>query len=146
MWDFSLVDPDNRRPVDFESALTGSEQLQRQAGATIWWGLCRELLQNYRDGRIKLWVTTRALNFRRDHKELFQAGSYVPSQRDEQAEKTMSLLLRVSTTARQRLSRCPALSYTLMKGKEEPPLGAVWGDSRIAAAAGSSQVSGCATS
>ena len=40
--------------------------------------MCRELLQHCRDGRIKLWTTAQVLNFRRDHRNLFQRGDYVP--------------------------------------------------------------------
>ncbi len=68
LWDFSLVDPDNRRPVDyplrmrqFESAIRASPQ---------------ELLEHWRDGRIKMAVVHRLLTLRQQQPELFAKGSY----------------------------------------------------------------------
>ncbi|MEO5753690.1 MAG: malto-oligosyltrehalose synthase, partial [Chthoniobacterales bacterium] len=72
IWDFSLVDPDNRRPVDYGMR---KHMLGGLAGATR-----EDLLGNWRDGRIKLFLTQRLLTFRRENAELFAAGSYVPLQ------------------------------------------------------------------
>jgi len=70
IWDFSLVDPDNRRPVDYQRR---REMLDALAGATP-----EDLLANWPDGRIKLFLTQRLLRFRREHAELFQHGTYLP--------------------------------------------------------------------
>nr|MDQ2659757.1 malto-oligosyltrehalose synthase [Verrucomicrobiota bacterium] len=70
VWDFSLVDPDNRRPVDYAQR---REMLRALAGCTP-----EGLLQNWPDGRIKLFVTQRLLHFRRAHPGLFLRGNYVP--------------------------------------------------------------------
>jgi len=70
IWDFSLVDPDNRRPVDYQRR---GEMLDSLTGATP-----EELLQHWPDGRIKLFLTQRLLRFRRDHAALFQEGKYLP--------------------------------------------------------------------
>ena len=70
IWDFSLVDPDNRRPVDYRQR---AELLDSLSGTTS-----EELLQSWPDGRIKLFLTQRLLRFRRDHPALFQHGKYVP--------------------------------------------------------------------
>ncbi len=67
-WDFTLVDPDNRRPVDYGSrqrALQGA--LQRTADLP-------ELLANWRDGRIKQTLIAHVLNLRADA-ELFSRGT-----------------------------------------------------------------------
>jgi (1->4)-alpha-D-glucan 1-alpha-D-glucosylmutase len=80
MWDFSLVDPDNRRPVDFRVRSQALDELLTRGQADDLASLCQELLREYHDGRIKLWVTMCALNLRRKHKELFQRGNYVPLQ------------------------------------------------------------------
>lgn len=55
--DYSLVDPDNRRSVDYEAR---AEALRRPANPAT-------LLRNWKDGRIKLFVTTRALAARARH-------------------------------------------------------------------------------
>lgn len=76
LWTFTLVDPDNRRPVDFALRRRLLAELSGQTQAPG--ALCRELLSSWQDGRIKLHVTHRALHFRRDHRELFARGAYVP--------------------------------------------------------------------
>jgi (1->4)-alpha-D-glucan 1-alpha-D-glucosylmutase len=70
IWDFSLVDPDNRRPVDYKRR---AEMLNSLTGATP-----EGLLQDWPDGRIKLFLTQRLLRFRRDHAALFQQGKHLP--------------------------------------------------------------------
>jgi (1->4)-alpha-D-glucan 1-alpha-D-glucosylmutase len=77
IWDFSLVDPDNRRPVDYPlrtGLLNELMTLERRGLAP----LARDLLSSWGDGRIKLFVTYKALSFRRERKELFLGGAYVP--------------------------------------------------------------------
>ena len=79
LWDLSLVDPDNRRPVDYTSRrekLSSLEPLLSGRGAGEA-GL-RELLEHWEDGRLKLFVTAKALRYRRDHADLFLKGSYAP--------------------------------------------------------------------
>ncbi len=130
MWDFSLVDPDNRRPVDFGLRARALDGLHQRAQSGDLVALCQELLHDCRDGRIKLWVTTQALNFRRDHRELFQRGSYVPLEVAKGREEHVVAFARIhqGDTA---IIAAPRLSYTLMRGKEEAPTGAVWGDSEL---------------
>src|SRR5205814_949731 len=70
VWDFSLVDPDNRRPVNYSHRRQLLDSLADVAP--------EELLQSWPDGRIKLFVTQRLLRFRRDHPELFRQGTYSP--------------------------------------------------------------------
>jgi (1->4)-alpha-D-glucan 1-alpha-D-glucosylmutase len=70
IWNFSLVDPDNRQPVDYQQR---RETLDSLATASP-----EELLQQWPDGRIKLFLTQRLLRFRRDHQALFKQGEYLP--------------------------------------------------------------------
>jgi (1->4)-alpha-D-glucan 1-alpha-D-glucosylmutase len=128
MWDFSLVDPDNRRPVDFSLRSRVLDELLARSDDRV--RLCQELLREYRDGRTKLWVTMCALNLRRDHKELFQLGSYVPLQIAHGKEEHVVAFARVHG-GEAIVVAAPRLSYTLMKGREEPPIGAVWGDAEL---------------
>jgi len=69
-WDFSLVDPDNRRAVDYRLR---AEMLSCLSSKTP-----EELLQNWPDGRIKMFLTQRALQFRNEQVDLFQRGNYLP--------------------------------------------------------------------
>jgi (1->4)-alpha-D-glucan 1-alpha-D-glucosylmutase len=77
LWSFSLVDPDNRAPVDYSSRRQHLEELSRRAAADLL-GLAGELVPRWRDGRIKLFLTWRALGFRRSHRRLFAEGAYLP--------------------------------------------------------------------
>lgn len=67
-WDFSLVDPDNRRPVDFSAR---AASLARDASPA-------DALTTWRDGAIKQAVIARLLRLRRDHPDLFARGAYRP--------------------------------------------------------------------
>ena len=78
LWEFWLVDPDNRRPVDFalrRELLAGlqAETFGRRGVPAV---LARRLAAHPRDGRLKLLVTWQALHFRRRYAELFQRGQY----------------------------------------------------------------------
>ncbi len=76
-WNFSLVDPDNRRPVDFSKGVRLLQSLADPGGRTRH-AFFRDILSRWHDGRIKLYVTARGLQFRRRHRRLFQEGDYVP--------------------------------------------------------------------
>jgi (1->4)-alpha-D-glucan 1-alpha-D-glucosylmutase len=73
LWDFSLVDPDNRRPVDYErrGALLADFRTRADGEA-----LCAELLAAWPDGRIKLFVTWKLLQLRRERAATFASGAY----------------------------------------------------------------------
>ena len=76
LWDHSLVDPDNRRAVDYDRrremlASFARRDAEREA-------LVTELLQSWPDGRIKLYVTWRLLQLRRTQPETFLGGAYRP--------------------------------------------------------------------
>jgi (1->4)-alpha-D-glucan 1-alpha-D-glucosylmutase len=72
LWDLSLMDPDNRRPVDFERRSQMLGELERTAPPLS------ALLKNWRDGAIKLWVIARLLAHRTAEPELFASGTYEP--------------------------------------------------------------------
>jgi (1->4)-alpha-D-glucan 1-alpha-D-glucosylmutase len=72
IWDYSLVDPDNRRPVDYKMRQQMLERLPSAAPD--------ELMQTWPDGRIKMFLIQRALRFRREYADLFQNGEYLPVQ------------------------------------------------------------------
>jgi (1->4)-alpha-D-glucan 1-alpha-D-glucosylmutase len=76
LWDLSLVDPDNRRPVDYHRQQRLLEQLAprlRQEPASI-----VGLLAGWQDGAVKLAVTWLALGLRKEKPDLFAHGSYTP--------------------------------------------------------------------
>ncbi len=77
LWDFSLVDPDNRRPVDFKKRIRLLDDLQRLDTQELL-PFVSELLGRWEDGQIKLVVTAKALEFRRNESTLFLEGDYLP--------------------------------------------------------------------
>jgi (1->4)-alpha-D-glucan 1-alpha-D-glucosylmutase len=77
LWDLNMVDPDNRRPVDYslrEKALAEvNDALARDRCGTV-----RHLVETWPDGRIKLALIATLLEYRRSHPDLFADGSYEP--------------------------------------------------------------------
>lgn len=92
-WNFRLVDPDNRRPVNFAKRKEALEELQSREGEGLV-PLIRELLGGWEDGRLKLFVTYRALNFRRSRRELFLEGSYIPIHAQGRREENLCAFAR----------------------------------------------------
>ena len=77
LWDLSLVDPDNRRPVDFEQRRAMLADIHAQEDADLG-HLVQSLLATREDGTIKLFLIYRALKAKRGHRELFRSGAYLP--------------------------------------------------------------------
>ena len=77
LWALNLVDPDNRRPVDYarrRAMLTKiRDAARRDPLATI-----RHLLKDMSSGAIKMYIIHRAMQFRRDNPDLFVRGEYIP--------------------------------------------------------------------
>lgn len=78
IWDFSLVDPDNRRPVDYGLRLEMLRRLRDSEGRTAGHVLSREMTLRKETGEIKLYVTYKALCYRRSNIALFGEGEYMP--------------------------------------------------------------------
>ena len=70
IWDYSLVDPDNRRPVDYKR--------RREMLGSLSTANANDLVRDWTDGRIKMFLTQRVSQFRREHTELVQHGEYLP--------------------------------------------------------------------
>src|SRR5689334_9873681 len=80
LWDLSLVDPDNRRPVDYAARRTLLAELRRRAGEgpQARAALAREVAGALGDGRAKLLLLVEGLRLRRQLPELFLSGDYLP--------------------------------------------------------------------
>ncbi len=72
-WNFSLVDPDNRREVNFDQCKVTLAEINNQTDRAA---LIDEYLNQYHDGRLKMFVFARALRTRQDFPELFTEGDY----------------------------------------------------------------------
>jgi (1->4)-alpha-D-glucan 1-alpha-D-glucosylmutase len=97
LWDLSLVDPDNRRAIDFDM------RQRCLADATAWLddtaagriATLADLLAGWTDGRIKLFLTAAALRLRREFRDLFLHGEYIPLEaRGERAAHVVGLARR----------------------------------------------------
>ncbi|NJK38923.1 MAG: malto-oligosyltrehalose synthase [Oscillatoriales cyanobacterium RM1_1_9] len=77
LWDLSLVDPDNRRPVDFQQRLSFLQEIKRRC-RTGMGNLIEELMATWEDGRLKLFLISRVLEIRKKYPDIFQKGHYQP--------------------------------------------------------------------
>ena len=123
LWDFSLVDPDNRRPVDYRvrEALIGEVRTATIGG----------LMANPADDRLKLFVTSRLLGFRRDHADVFAFGSYEPlTFEGARRDHAFGFVRRHGNTSA--IAVVPRLIAGLVPDADVPPIGErVWGDTRF---------------
>jgi len=133
IWDFSLVDPDNRRPVNFDIRRELLKALQEKmaTGESDLPGFARELLRGWEDGSIKLYVTFRSLNYRKENRQLFMEGTYLPLQGDGDLQDHICAFAR-HAEGKVVLVIVPRFLTRLVKNPDELPLGhEVWGDSRV---------------
>jgi (1->4)-alpha-D-glucan 1-alpha-D-glucosylmutase len=133
LWDFSLVDPDNRRPVDYVRRQCLLQELQTRLAAAgdDRLALAQELLTCKEDGRIKLYVTALALHCRRRNPGLFAVGDYVPAQvLGAKGAHIFGFSRRQGDRAA--VVAVPRLIARLLADSHEAPLGeAVWQDTRL---------------
>jgi (1->4)-alpha-D-glucan 1-alpha-D-glucosylmutase len=125
LWDLSLVDPDNRRPVDYGRRRQLLDELMARGAPTP--ELARELVSSYADGRIKLHLTRIGLQMRRTDPQLFLDGTYAP------LDGGKHVIAFERARSNQRLvCVVPRLPYTLTDGRLTWPLGSdAWGDTTI---------------
>lgn len=119
IWDDSLVDPDNRRPVDFELRRRLLFKVEDEAAPS-------ELLREWRDGRIKLFLIHRLLRLRAEYPELFDEGTYealavTGSSRD------CAIAFRRSAGNQSLVVVVPRFAARV----GFPPIGDLWGDTAV---------------
>lgn len=121
-WDFSLVDPDNRRPVDY--AARRCSLADRSADAA-------RMLADWRNGRIKQHVVARALDLRRRDPVLFGAGDYLPVDVvGDHAARIVAFVRRYGSAVA--LTVVPRLVTPLLDGADRPmPDPGGWGDTAL---------------
>jgi (1->4)-alpha-D-glucan 1-alpha-D-glucosylmutase len=133
LWDLSLVDPDNRRLVDYRRRreLLGDLQGRIESAGTDLRPLAAELLANLADGRAKLYLIHRALHFRRAHEQLFSHGTYLPLEAAGSKRDHICAFAR-SLEGEAILVAVPRLVVRLAGEAERPPMGPeVWGMTRL---------------
>ena len=121
IWDLSLVDPDNRRPVDYEQRRSMLKKLKAsfERGSLDLGTMQRRFF----DGRIKLFVTWRALELRTRRAELFERGEYRPLR---STSPSVCSFLRGDDV----LVAVPRLTTRITKPGTSP-VGDVWGDATL---------------
>jgi (1->4)-alpha-D-glucan 1-alpha-D-glucosylmutase len=132
LWELSLVDPDNRRAVDYNQRSvyldTLHELAEREGPAAV----CRDVLSNLADGRTKLWTMHRALQLRTREHEIFRHGEYTALEvAGDHQEKIIAFLRRDPNSERSVLAVLPRFACTLMRGRPELPLGPAWGNDQL---------------
>ena len=120
-WDFSLVDPDNRRPVDYAARKHALEEPLPPV----------ELLANWRDGRIKQALIAEVLNLRVEHAELFRRGNYQALEvLGSQAHNVLAFAREHD--GKQAIVIVPVRCATLLENGAVPQVDALrWGDTRV---------------
>jgi (1->4)-alpha-D-glucan 1-alpha-D-glucosylmutase len=130
LWDFSLVDPDNRRPVDYLRRQQLFESIRRLSSEPdkAW---AAEMLKTPEDGRLKLYAIWKTLCLRKEYPELFQAGEYLPLEvQGAKANHAVAFIRKHEKTSA--LVVVPRLLAGLLGESDRPPIGAeVWTDTRI---------------
>ena len=97
LWDFSLVDPDNRRPVDYGMRARLLSNLEETSSGALAEGLASMLEDGeWQDGRPKLYLTWRALQLRQEKPDLFDEGEYVPLEVSGEGADHLLAFARVS--------------------------------------------------
>jgi (1->4)-alpha-D-glucan 1-alpha-D-glucosylmutase len=125
LWDLSLVDPDNRRPVDYTNRQQVLAALRDHPDI-------EELLAYRTDGRIKMFVMSRALAARAQCRQLFERGAYVPLTTSGGGRESIFAFARVDAGRAFTITCVPRLIGSLMPDASGPPLGRpVWSDTRV---------------
>ncbi len=125
LWELSFVDPDNRRPVDYEVRRRALRRLDEERPAAA------DLLRSYEDGCVKLHILKRGLRLRRDEHALFLEGSYRPIDGGPHV-----IAFERSLDDKRLVCVVPRLAHTLVaRGASSRdaawPVGDVWGDASI---------------
>lgn len=130
LWNLSLVDPDNRRPVDWALRDRLLDGLVAQIRITHdRASLARELVKSWEDGRVKLYVIREALAARRGHATLFQRGDYAPLDAAGARAEHVCAFARVASDDAA-IVVVPRL--LARRGVEMPPLGRpYWDETRL---------------
>ncbi len=131
-WDFSLVDPDNRRPVDYVKRRAMLAALESaDMDECVDRGLIRSLVEGLCDGRCKLFLIWKTLQFRRDRESLFRDGEYLPLRATGEHAMNVCAFAR-RHEGRLAITIAPRLYLRLLGDRDDPPLGeSIWGDTTL---------------
>ncbi len=133
LWDLNLVDPDNRRPVDYSKRKRFLDEVQNLSTSKL-----HGLLDNFADGKVKIYEISKALETRKKNSCLFQSGAYIPLTTKGSFNNNIIAFCRRKETASVVIV---ALRFTAkLTNMERLPLGDVWGDTFVCLPQGASKV------
>lgn len=129
LWDFNLVDPDNRRPVDFQRRrkLLSAIRDNHESGDPRF---LEDLLGSKEDGRVKLFLIFKALNVRRDAAQLFEKGGYRPLEVKGKYAKHIIAYVR-SYDSKHAVTMAPRFLTSLIEVGQFPFGKGIWQDTRV---------------
>jgi (1->4)-alpha-D-glucan 1-alpha-D-glucosylmutase len=133
LWDFSLVDPDNRRPVDYDIRQRLLKEIARDVEKAGGDRACfaRSLVESRHDGRIKLYTIREALECGRQRPGLFSAGEYLPVEASGPAAASLFGFVRRHKNT-QAVVAVPRLLTRVMRAPDTLPLGhAAWNETAL---------------
>lgn len=129
LWDLSMVDPDNRRPVDYEQRIAFLQEIQEKSQTDIL-KLIDELSSNKTDGRIKLFLTYKLLQTRKENLAVFQQGDYLPLEVVGKFKDNVVAFAR-SFGDTMVIAVAPRFLTSLVQPGESPLGEKVWGDTQL---------------
>jgi (1->4)-alpha-D-glucan 1-alpha-D-glucosylmutase len=137
LWDLSLVDPDNRRPVDFESRGAFLREIREKESGNLL-DLINALLRTREDGRVKLFLIYRALKARNERPKVFRSGAYVPL---EVAGRFKDHIIAFARNQGKEwaITIVPRFLTTLIREGEDPFGLEIWEDTHISVPEGIAQ-------
>lgn len=125
LWDLSLVDPDNRRPVDFEQRAAFLDAIQSTEVSE----LMPRLLEKPQDGQIKLFLTVQALKVRNQFKSVFLNGEYIPLEATGKFKDHIIAFARKD--ADKMVVTIAPRFFTRLIQPDQLPIGEIWEDTTI---------------
>ena len=132
LWNFCLVDPDNRQPVDYGARIAMLSELKSRSAHDRDDRLAAELLATPNDGKLKLFITWRLLSFRKQNEDLFLHGSYIPLKAiGIKAEHLLAFSRRLGKKLV--ITVCTRFFASLTDKNERLPSGAVWAETYLEA-------------
>ncbi|MGA1844918.1 MAG: malto-oligosyltrehalose synthase [bacterium] len=129
LWDLSLVDPDNRRPIDFKKRMHILKDINAREARDLP-GLVDELVETREDGRIKLFLVYRVLKARTRLLDAFQHGAYIPIRVEGAHAESVIAFARNHQDA-WAISVAPRFLTSLIKEGQCPSGEEVWQDTRL---------------
>ncbi|MBB1286362.1 malto-oligosyltrehalose synthase [Flavisolibacter sp. BT320] len=125
-WDFSFVDPDNRRPVAYEKRLQALEAFEGKSEEELF----ADLWEQRYNAHVKLWLTQQLFQLRKSNPDLFAEGEYIPLQVEGTYKNHVLAFARRHKTAVQVVA-VPLHTAILCKEQGKPFFEIDWKDTRV---------------